>query len=106
MNCHQTTAGNNSCFLIWSEILWIWKKLSRGSWITPADDAREWEAEVCVCVCVCVCVRVRVCVLVCEWVGVFIQIQYGLPFNTSCLFLSFFTMSSKDENNKVAYKKI
>jgi len=42
-------------------------------------------------------------VCVSEWV--FIQIQYSLPFNTSCLFLSLFTMSSKDENNKVAYKK-
>lgn len=43
---------------------------------------------------------VRECVF--EWAGVFIQIQYGLPFNTSCLFLSLFTMCSKDENNKVA----
>lgn len=67
------------------------QKLSQGSQITPADDTREWEAEECV---------------VCEWMGVFIQIQYGLPFNTSCLFLSLFTMSSKDENNKGSLKKI
>lgn len=56
---------------------------------SPLQTTQEREAEVCVCVS--------------EWV--FIQIQYGLPFNTSCLFLSLFTMSSKDENNKVAYKK-
>lgn len=75
-----------------SEILWIWKVLSQGSPINPADDTREWEAEVCV--------WVWESVYVCE--RVFTQIQYGLPFNTSRLFLSLFTMSSKDENNKVA----
>jgi len=89
VNCHQNHCRQQLVFYKEREILWIWKKkLSQESQITPADDTREWEAEVCV---------------VSEWV--FIQIQYSLPFNTSCLFLSLFTMSSKDENNKVAYKK-
>lgn len=69
-----------------SEILWKWKKSYHKDLESALQTTQKNGRPRCAC----------------EWVGVFIQIQYGLPFNTSCLFLSLFTMSSKDENNKVA----